>query len=361
MAKKLTKKQLIILMSCFSLIGIAFLISSFALNPNLPGDTNDDNVVNISDISNVLKYYGTTTATADVNQDGMINIQDIGFILSNYGKIYTPPTTGGCPPPAYPDASCTGVPTGTSLTTYTGPMVITTPNTVISGKTINGKIEVQASGVTIKNSVIHGGVYSDDQAMYGKVGLLVEDSEIDCGGAPGSHGVSEANFTLRRVEITQCDNGLDANQNILIEDSYIHNLSHNGSDPHEDGIQLGQGFWNGTNAYISNGLRNIVVRHNTIFGMGNPNDSVFGTSAWIGGPVGADGILLENNLLAGGAYTVYCSRQGENPTSYRLINNHFTTRFKSTVGYYGISSDCANDQQSGNVIHETGQPITLGD
>lgn len=326
-----------------------------------PGDINNDNAVDIFDLSMLLSAYGqTTTACADVNRDGKVDIFDLSILLSGYGKVGGGGTST-CPLPAYPDANCTGVPTGTTLTSYSGPLVITTPNTVIDGKTINGKVEVQASGVVIKNSVIHGGVYSDDQLMYGKVGVVVEDSEIDCGGTVGSHGVGEANFTLRRVEITQCENGIDANQNILIEDSYIHNLSHNGSDPHEDGIQLGAGFWNGTSAYISNGLRNITVRHNTIFGMGNPNDSVFGTSAWIGGPVGADGILLENNLLAGGAYTVYCSRQGENPTSYRLINNHFTTRFKSTVGSFGVSSDCANDYQSGNVIHETGQPIILGD
>ncbi len=262
--------------------------------------------------------------------------------------------------PKYPDASCTGVPPGTALTTYSGPLDITVPNTIISGKIINGEINVMAGGVVIKNSIVHGGVYSDDKLMHGKVGVVVEDSEIDCGGRIGSSGVGEANFTLRRVEITQCENGIDANQNILIEDSYIHDLSHNGADPHEDGIQLGQGFWDGA-GFVSNGLRNIIVRHTTIFGMGDPSDTSFGTSAWIGGAIGADGILLESNLLAGGAYTIYCARQGENPTSYKIINNHFTTRFKSTVGYYGISADCANEFQSGNVIHETGQPLTLGD
>ena len=53
-----------------------------------------------------------------------------------------------------PDATTTGVPAGTTLTAYTGPMTITTPGTVIEGKIINGTLRVTAANVTIKNCVI---------------------------------------------------------------------------------------------------------------------------------------------------------------------------------------------------------------
>ena len=41
-----------------------------------------------------------------------------------------------------PDATTAGVPAGTTLTAYTGPMTITTPGTVIEGKIINGTLKV---------------------------------------------------------------------------------------------------------------------------------------------------------------------------------------------------------------------------
>jgi chitodextrinase len=256
----------------------------------------------------------------------------------------------------YPDASNTGVPSGTTLTAYTGPSNISTPNTVIDGKTI-GCLQVSAPGVVIRNSRIScpgGGVYVDDRSFDDtKTPLLIEDSEISCQNQGGT-GINEADFIVRRSEITGCENGFSLNQNVLIEDSYIHNLTIGG---HEDGIQIAAGYWDGSN-WAYNGGRNITIRHNTIYGMGN-NDTTFGTSAIIGGPEGTTNVLIESNLLAGGAYTLYCVR-GATPTNYRVVNNRFTTRFKSSVGAYGWSSECSDEIQSGNTIYETGQPITLG-
>jgi hypothetical protein len=260
--------------------------------------------------------------------------------------------TGGCALPGYPDASCTGVPAGTALTAYTGPWNITTPNTVIDGKSIDGTIAVSASGVVIRNSRIVGGVYVDDRGWPGGTPLLVEDTEIDCGGAGGT-GVGEAHFTMRRVDVHGCENGFDINQDVLIEDSYIHDLFQD-EVAHSDGAQLASGHWTGS-AYACCAL-DVTFRHNTIYGMGVGD--VFGTSAIISNRGGDVNILIEDNLLAGGAYTLYCE-QGTRGTNYRVLDNHFSTKFKSSVGYYGASTDCSDETQSGNVIHETGQPLTL--
>lgn len=53
-----------------------------------PGDTNNDSVVNITDIAEILKLYGQTNSTSctDVNKDSVINISDIATVLQNYGK-----------------------------------------------------------------------------------------------------------------------------------------------------------------------------------------------------------------------------------------------------------------------------------
>ena len=260
------------------------------------------------------------------------------------------------PPPAssFPDASNTGVPAGTSLTAYTGPSNVTTANTVISGKTI-GCIQISAPGVVIKNSRIScagSAVMSEDGTWTGTP-LTIQDSEIDCKNSNGT-AVAEANFTVLRVNIHGCENGFDINQNVLIQDSYIHDL-YNSSQAHTDGAQLAWGHVE--NGKIVAAARNVTFRHNTIYGMGA--DGSFGTSAIISNRGGDQNILIENNLLAGGAYTLYCE-QGATGSNYRVYDNHFSTRFKSTVGYYGRSTDCSDETQSGNVIHETGQLITLG-
>jgi hypothetical protein len=77
--------QLTIFAVAFALIGY-LIFRSFALNPNLPGDLNNDNTVNITDMSILLSNYGTSNPTADINSDGTVNILDMSILLSNYGK-----------------------------------------------------------------------------------------------------------------------------------------------------------------------------------------------------------------------------------------------------------------------------------
>jgi hypothetical protein len=80
--------QLTIFIIAFSLIGY-LIFRSFALNPNLPGDLNNDNTVNITDMSILLSNYGTSNSTADINSDGTVNVLDMSILLSNYGKSAT--------------------------------------------------------------------------------------------------------------------------------------------------------------------------------------------------------------------------------------------------------------------------------
>ncbi len=61
-----------------------------AMNPNLPGDLNTDNKVDVADLSYLLARYGTSDASADMNNDGHIGIIDLSVLLSNFGKAYVP-------------------------------------------------------------------------------------------------------------------------------------------------------------------------------------------------------------------------------------------------------------------------------
>jgi len=242
------------------------------------------------------------------------------------------------------------------MSPYTGPSTISTAGTVIDGKTL-GCVRVMAPGVVIRNSRIScsGSSYAvlSGDGDYSGTPLVLEDSEIDCRNSSGT-AVGEANITARRLNIHGCENGFDINQNVTVEDSYIHDL-YNTASSHTDGIQFGTGHL--VNGQLASGVVNITIRHNTIYGIGA--DGSFGTSAIIDHSFAANtNILIDSNLLAGGAVALYCSI-GFTGTNYRVTNNHFSTKFKNTVGYYGLSSDCADQTQSGNVIHQTGKPVKL--
>ena len=101
---------------------------------------------------------------------------------------------------------------------------------------------------------------------------------------------------------------------------------------------------------------NVTFRHNTIYGM--DSDGSFANAAIISGRGGDTNILIENNLFAGGGYTLYCE-QGAKGTNYQVLNNRFSRKFGSKVGYYGPSTDCSDETQSGNVYHETGRELRL--
>jgi hypothetical protein len=243
----------------------------------------------------------------------------------------------------YPDATNTGVPAGTALTIVNGNMTITTAGTVIENRDVRGCITVNASNVIIRKSRVS---CSGSSVIWsGSTNLVVEDTEIICGGTPGTTALTPQNYTARRVNASRCENVLWASRNVTVEDSYLHDPIHYdpATDPHTDTIQ------------IPAGASNITIRHNRIYG-DYVNQSSFGTSAiTIGG--GTSSILVDNNVLAGGGYTLYCDQEnhGGPSTNTAYRNNRFSRVFVSTVGGFGPWSDCTDEVISGNVYHETGQ------
>src|SRR6185503_4429183 len=68
------------------MIGYLIFKSFAAPNPSLPGDLNNDNTVNIQDLSILLSDYNTSNTAADINADGTVNVLDISILLSHYGQ-----------------------------------------------------------------------------------------------------------------------------------------------------------------------------------------------------------------------------------------------------------------------------------
>lgn len=252
-------------------------------------------------------------------------------------------SSSSCPLPAYPSASCTGVPAGTSLTVVNGDMTISAANTVIENKDIRGCVDVNASGVIIRKSKIAADCfYVVYRHSSSGTALLIEDSEVTCNNNNGT-GIGDTGITVRRVNIHGCENGFDLDGDIIIQDSFIHDLTQTGSDPHTDGIQ------------ITPVGHNITIQHNTIYGF---SGSINGTSAIIQPDAAITNIVIKENLVAGGAYTIYCRATGSYGSTFQLINNHFSTVYGPNVGEYGPWTDCEDESNvSGNVYHESGQPV----
>jgi hypothetical protein len=292
-------------------------------------------------------------------------------VLSSSATVTVPSAIGGggsggtsgattCPLPKYPDATCTGVPAGVVLSAYTGPSTISTANTVIDSKNITTCLEITAPGVVIKNSKITcnsgGVVVASYDGAYAGAPLLIQDSEVTCGGAQGT-AIGDTNITTWRLNIHGCENGYDMDANIDIEDNYIHDLANGGADPHTDGIQFAGGHYvSATNHTSIPGSANITINHNTILSRGSDGSGT--TSAIISNRGGDTNVLIQNNLLAGGAYTLYCEQNAVG-VNYRVIGNHFSTIYSPKVGAYGPSTDCSDETQSGNVYHESGQALQL--
>ncbi|MBX4201992.1 hypothetical protein KW803_03850 [Candidatus Saccharibacteria bacterium] len=88
-----SKAHIAIVSLIFAAVGGAILVSTFAANPNLPGDVNNDNVVDITDLSTILTYFNTTDARGDADSSGRVDITDLSIVLSHYGQRYSPAPT----------------------------------------------------------------------------------------------------------------------------------------------------------------------------------------------------------------------------------------------------------------------------
>ncbi|MEM6531130.1 MAG: hypothetical protein AAF654_00835 [Myxococcota bacterium] len=154
----------------------------------------------------------------------------------------------------------------------------------------SGGILVEANNVTLKNCQVSrgGGFVVQNNAT----GLVIENCKLE-GGENMSYGnlcaasVGRSNYTLRRVDISGCADGLKAAGNyVVVEDSYIHDLFRDcGPDDctHNDSVQVGK----------NGGVGSLTVRNTTF--MGRPCSG--NTHFQIGGS--ATDVLIEGNYFYG--------------------------------------------------------------
>jgi len=277
--------------------------------------------------------------------------QKLDRAQSKYKKLTVVKAAGaGGAPGAFPGPSNTGVPAGTALHACAG-------NITKAGNydacEFSGDVRIQASGVTISRSLIHGQVMGAGDNMFGAV---IRDTEIDCGCL--SQGSSDPpvaiqydNFTLTRVNIHGAGHGVAMGSNVTVQDSWIHGLGGNTS-AHKDGIYVG----NGTHS---------VIQHNTI----TCNDgSAAGCTAAIGlltdfGPISY--FTIDNNLLnTNGSYCFYGEGGATKPYTsdhVTFTNNQFGREVSPKCGFYGpvtyFDSSAPGNVWTGNTWADTGSLV----
>jgi len=228
----------------------------------------------------------------------------------------------------------TGVPAGTVLTP-SGSMRIETPGALIENLDIDGEVTVLANDVTIRNVRIRsGGYYPIRYFDNDNTGLLVEDSEIEGTSDDVTAALSFANYTARRLNIHGGADGFKADENVLIEDCWIHDLR-NGPEQHNDGVQ-------------STGGKAVTLRHDSISGASNACVQTGDEGA------ATQDLTVECNYLSGGGYALNIRGSGvTRPINTKVINNVFSRN--SAYGPWTI--DDLSPTVTGNT-YEDGTPLT---
>jgi predicted acyltransferase (DUF342 family) len=220
--------------------------------------------------------------------------------------------------------------------TPSGSITVNQDGAVIENLDINGRIDVRADNVTIRNVRVSG----DSAHLIRNRGrnLLVEDVTL-VGQQPCSAGIAFSNYTARRVDVSGCADGMKANGNVLIEDNYIHDLR-KWAGTHNDGIQ-------------STGGSNIVIRDNRIEGAFRGSVSAIKLTSEHNH---LSNVTVEGNLFSGGNYSIYLTRKDhmEVPTDIRIVDNTF---IRGTEKWGWLYNDNGPTQVFSGNVWDDGTPV----
>ncbi|HOZ57559.1 MAG TPA: hypothetical protein PKY70_05180 [Nakamurella multipartita] len=279
----------------------------------------------------------TATPTPTATQTSTSTSTSTSRTTTSVSSTTSTPASG-----SWPGAGTTGVPAGTALTAYTGPSIITESSTTIAGKRITSCLEIKARNVVIRNSLIQSNCFFNVLSEDSSANLQLIDVEIDGGNnLSGDSAVGGSGYSCLRCNIHGTVDGFKAGTNVTIRDSYIHDLAI-GNDSHNDGVQ-------------SLGTTSLNIIHNRIV----LKDGA--TAAIILSTGSADqmkNILIQDNLLGGGAYTVYGGYEAgrdvlSRVSNIQILQNRFTTEIFPRSGAYGpLTSTDSPVVTSGNVWHD---------
>jgi hypothetical protein len=220
----------------------------------------------------------------------------------------------------WPGKSNTGVPKGTELRPYGGPCTITETTTIteVDATEKCDAILVRAPGVVITKSLLPRVDATDD----GSSSVTLKRVRVKAGRWEGG-AIWGYNIVARRVNATGGQHTFHCADDCKVVDSWLHNQWN----------PDGESFHN--NAFISNGGRNMVIRHNRLHCTPRLNDTDGGCTADLSlfgdfDPISH--VKIDNNLfmpnLSSISYCLYAGWNpgkpyGDNPTHIEVTDNVF--------------------------------------
>ena len=271
------------------------------------------------------------------------------------------PAAGGWTLPdlcGWPTASSTG-PRYECATTLTGRIQTTSDGQVFDNVCINGGLDINHNNVVVRDVAIMGsGLYPLDigpDSPTCPTNLTIEYTEVDMSNINSNalpiYQRCGGDHSFDHIKVHNCARGMQLiGGGVSVTDSYIY--CHR--------------TWEGDHrtAISSHGGTGFTVTHNTFMCVGdNCSSSVNMYSDYA--PM--TDYLFQDNLVAGGTI---CVRGGEThvyatqTSSIRVINNRFSTHYNPLCGVYQpfaqFDENAPGNVQSGNVYHESGDPIPSG-
>jgi Right handed beta helix region len=302
---------------------------------------------------------------------GVATLTAVGALVGVEGPAHAGVLTNCAATPSrcgYPGATNTGVPSGTTLKSVPsqvsrGPgwsynaagkdVIVTGTGTVLSGLYIPYNLVIGASNVTVKNVrvmtsgnfgislthtkgvTIENSTISGQNSTTGRVNSAIDDVYGDSTGIV----IKDSNISNFRTAI-QISTG-------LVDSNYIHDPGYIAGD-HTNGF------------YVNGGTEPLTIVNNTIFNSQGQTDAINLDAGTSGVPVANK--TIENNLLAGGGYTIYGGTSPGNPTSNIVIEgNRFGQLYYPKGGQWGPGAYFAPSGKgnvwSGNFWDTTGKAI----
>ncbi|TRY18636.1 hypothetical protein FOJ82_05805 [Tessaracoccus rhinocerotis] len=253
----------------------------------------------------------------------------------------TPAPEHGASP--FPDESTTGVPDGIHLQASES-LIVTEPGTVIEGLDVQGKIDIQADNVTIRNSRVTTAEHRYPIHVHpGVKNAIIEFVEVSNENSTGKGIFFDTSSGI--VRHSNIHSGVDGifitGDDVTVEDCYIHHLFATPSS-HNDTIQIRSG-------------NNIHIRNNNLQAYNDRNDNPMNAAIQIGSLVGNDpiqGLVVEHNLMNGGSITVNLGRVTDLDDAV-IRQNRFGRDFRYAV----VSTPQAGVVwEASNVYDDTGEP-----
>jgi len=228
-----------------------------------------------------------------------------------------------------PSASNTGVPAGTTLTRYTGPLTITADNTVIDKKAVYGDLKINARNVVIRNSYLHCGtnIPSGNSGCIDANGANVYNLQIQKNtiipDKPSYYrdGIVGHEFTATGNHISRSNDGIgifnrpggSLNANVTVTGNYIHDLTHWMNDPaHSDGTH--------NDAIQIQGGTNITIRGNNVVG-----SVVSGNGLGTYGKHGGAALIINQNVSQLRNVVIESNWFDDGQNSVCITNGKFST------------------------------------